>query len=155
MPTTNSLAAQMKHRDRDMVPKVLVQAMFALMIAAVVLVAYARLTDRPVIGVAPHSDIVAELPITLVGNRSDGVAVLDAQGKQIAHSNDHKAGFIDVIWVTTTRERIVQDTDTQAPLRLVRRENGHVAILDDATGWSIELIGYGQDNVAAFAKLID
>jgi hypothetical protein len=49
----------------------------------------------------------------------------------------------------------VQDTDTQAPLRLVRRENGHVAILDDTTGWSIELIGYGQDNVAAFAKLID
>jgi hypothetical protein len=40
-------------------------------------------------------------------------------------------------------------------LRLVRRENGHVAILDDTTGWSIELIGYGQDNVAAFAKLID
>jgi hypothetical protein len=39
-----------------MVPKVLVQAMFALMIAAVVLVAYARLTDRPVIGVAPHSE---------------------------------------------------------------------------------------------------
>ena len=110
---------------------------------------------RPVIGVAPHSDIVAEIPITLVGNRSDGVAVLDAQGKQIAHSNDHKAGFIDVIWVTTTRERIAQDTDTQAPLRLVRRENGHVAILDDTTGWSIELIGYGQDNVAAFAKLID
>jgi hypothetical protein len=31
------------------------------------------LTDRPVIGVAPHSDIVAEIPITLVGNRSDGV----------------------------------------------------------------------------------
>ena len=51
----------MKHRDRDMVPKVLVQAMFTLMIAAVLLVAYARLTDRPVIGVAPHSDIVALL----------------------------------------------------------------------------------------------
>jgi putative photosynthetic complex assembly protein len=90
-----------------------------------------------------------------VGNRSEGIAVLDADGRQIAHSNDHKAGFIDVIWVTTTRERIVHDTDTQAPLRLVRRENGHVAILDDTTGWSIELIGYGQDNVAAFAKLID
>ena len=155
MPTTNSLATQMKHRDRDMVPKVLVQAMFTLMVAAVLLVAYARLTDRPVIGVAPHSDIVAEIPITLVGNRSDGVAVLDAQGKQIAHSNDHKAGFIDVIWGTTTRERMVQETDREALLRLVRRENVHLAILDDATGWSIELIGYGQYNVAAFAKLID
>ena len=25
----------------------------------------------------------------------------------------------------------------------------------EGTGWMIELIGYGQDNVAAFAKLID
>ena len=154
MPTTNSLATQMKHRDRDMVPKVLVQAMFTLMVAAVVLVGYARLTDRPVIGVAPHSDIVARSPITLVGTGVTGSRFW-IRWQQIAHSNDHKAGFIDVIWVTYHARRIVQDTDTQAPLRLVRRENGHVAILDDTTGWSIELIGYGQDNVAAFAKLID
>ena len=155
MTVTNSLANQMKHRDRDMVPKILVQAMFALMFAATALVGYASLTDRPLIGVAPHSDIVAEIPITLDGTRSDGVAVLDATGTQIAHSTDDKHGFIDVIWVTVTRERTVRGGPLDGPLRLVRRENGHVAILDNTTGWKIELIGYGQDNVAAFAKLID
>jgi hypothetical protein len=40
-------------------------------------------------------------------------------------------------------------------LRLVRRANGHTAIIDPATDWSIELIGYGADNIAAFARLLD
>ncbi|MEP4199415.1 MAG: photosynthetic complex assembly protein PuhC [Aliishimia sp.] len=155
MQTTNSLATQMKHRDRDMVPTVLVKAMFALMLGAIALVGYARLTDRPVIAVAPHSDIVSEVAITLIGNRSDGVQVLGADGSKLAHSNDHKAGFIDVIWLSVNRERLVQDVPSDAPVRLVKRANGHVAVIDDTTGWKIELIGYGQDNVAAFAKLID
>ena len=120
MSKTISLANQMKHRDREMVPKVLVQAMFALMIAAVALVSYARLTGREVTSVVPHSDIVREISVTLEGNRSEGVAVPSA-----------------------------------APVRIVERENGHVAVIDDTTGWKIELIGYGQDNVAAFARLID
>ena len=155
MTVTNSLANQMKHRDRDMVPAVLVKAMFALMLASVALVGYASITDRPVIAVPAHSDIVAEREITLIGDRSTGVQVFAADGTPLAHSTDDKAGFIDVIWVSVNRERIVQNAATDAPLRVVRRENGHVAVIDDTTGWKIELIGYGQDNVAAFAKLID
>tara|TARA_R110000787_G_scaffold54064_1_gene126055 strand:+ start:4613 stop:5080 length:468 start_codon:yes stop_codon:yes gene_type:complete len=155
MSKTISLANQMKHRDREMVPKVLVQAMFALMIAAVALVSYARLTGREVTSVVPHSDIVREISVTLEGNRSEGVAVIDADGKEIAHSTQNKAGFIDVVWLSVMRERTVQDVPSAAPVRIVERENGHVAVIDDTTGWKIELIGYGQDNVAAFARLID
>ena len=155
MSTQNSLAAQMKHRDRDMVPAVLVKAMFALMLGATALVGYARLTDRPLTAVAPESAIVAERAITLVGSRSDGVQVFGADGAKLAHSNDEKSGFIDVIWLSVNRERVVQDLPSDAPVRLVRRANGHVAVLDDTTGWKIELIGYGQDNAAALAKLID
>jgi len=118
-------------------------------------VAFAQWTDQPQRGVPAHSDIVVERSIILSGNRSDGVAVLDTTGAQIAHSNTNKAGFIDVIWVGIMRERKVQGAPLDAPVRLVRRENGHTAIIDDTTNWSIELIGYGQDNVAAFARLID
>ena len=60
-----------------------------------------------------------------------------------------------MIWVAIMRERLVQDISSNAPVRVVRRENGHIGILDDTTGWKIELIGYGKDNVAAFAKLLD
>ena len=155
MATTSSLANQMKHRDREMVPKTLVRAMFTLMAASFCLVGYARFTDRPVIAVAPHSDIVKEVTVTLDGSRSDGVAVLDENGLKIAHSTEEKRGFIDVIWVSVMRERRLQDVPSDAPVRVVRRENGHIAILDDTTDWKIELIGYGKDNVAAFAKLLD
>lgn len=155
MSRQSSLANQMKHRDREMVPRFLVQAMFGLMFASVALVGYDQFTDRPLLGVAPDSPIVAERPILLDGTRTDGVTVRDSAGSKIAYSGDKKAGFIDVIWQTVSRNRTVQGADLEAPLRLVRRENGHVAILDDTTGWKIELIGYGQDNVAAFARLID
>ncbi len=151
----HSLASQMKHRDREMVPKFLVQAMFALMIAAIALVSYARLTGREVTSVAPHSDVLREISVTLTGTRSDGVAVLDRNGSHIAHSSLNKSGFIDVIWVSVMRERALHNVSPSEPIRVVRRENGHTAVIDDTTGWKIELIGYGQDNVAAFARLVD
>ena len=152
---TGSLASQMKLRDRDMVPRTLVIAMFSLMVAALALVSFAQLTDQPLRGVVPDSPVAAERSIILVGTRSDGVAIHDDTGQQIAFSSENKSGFIDVIWVSTMRERKVQGTVGNPPMRLIRRENGHTAIIDPATNWSIELIGYGQDNVAAFARLID
>jgi putative photosynthetic complex assembly protein len=152
---TASVANQMKHRDREMVPRVLVQAMFGLMFASVALVGYAQWTNLPLTGVPPESPIVKERAITLIGDRDLGYAVLDAQGEEISHSEDGKKGFIDVIATSVIRERTVNGVTDNDPLRLVRRENGHVALIDPATGWKIELIGYGKDNVAAFATLID
>lgn len=152
---TASLANQMKMRDRDMVPRVLVVAMFGLMAASLAIVAFAQIMDVPQRGVPKASVIVREAAITLEGSRNAGVRVLDANGNEIAFSQENKAGFIDVIWVGITRERKVQGVSGNPELRLVRRENGHTALIDPATNWSIELIGYGQDNVAAFARLID
>ena len=152
---TASLANQMKYRDREMVPKALVFAMFALMGATVALVGYASVTNRPVLAVAPDIAIVNTTMIQLDGSRSGGVTVYDTDGTKIAHSLENKSGFIDVIWGSILRERALAGIITNDPLRLVRRANGHVAVFDDASGWKIELIGYGQDNVAAFARLID
>ncbi len=152
---TSSLANQMKHRDREMVPRILVQAMFALMAVSVALVAYAQWADVPLTGVAPDSPIINERAITLSGDHKNGFAVIDDQGQQIAHSKKGKNGFIDVIASSIARERKVNGVTGNDPLRLVRRENGHVAVIDPASDWKIELIGYGKDNVAAFATLID
>lgn len=151
---TASLANQMKMRDRDMVPRFLVQAMFALMIGSLALVAYARLSDRPLEGTRAGSDIVEELIFTMKGTRSTGVGLYDATGTQIVHSTEDKKGFIDVIGVSIRRERLVQGVDMDAPIRVVRKTDGNVYVLDDATGWSIILIGYGWDNIAAFENLL-
>ncbi len=154
---TSSLANQMKHRDREMVPKFLVQAMFGLMLASLLMVSYAVYTNVPHSGVPAASPIANERAITLVGSRdrAAGVAVLDENGSEIAHSTKNKSGFIDVMWVSINRERVVQRVTSNDPIRLVRRQNGHVAIIDPSTNWTFELVGYGKDNVAAFARLID
>lgn len=152
---TSSLANQMKHRDRDMVPAFLVKSMFGLMLASVAIVAYAQIMDVPNSGVVADSPVVAERVVTLNGTRDAGVAVLDASGVEIAHSTKNKGGFIDVIWVSVSRERTVNGKALDAPLRIVKKENGRVAIIDDTTDFEIELIGYGKDNIAAFARLVD
>lgn len=155
MSLTSPLARQMKARDKDMVPRILVQAMFGLMLASLALVSYARLTDMPRTGLPSVEKIVTERSVSFVGDRNLGIKVLDVTGTQIADSTRDKAGFIDVVWVAMMRERKVQRVDPTAPFRIVRRENGRIDILDDTTGWQLELIGYGPDNIAAFAKLID
>lgn len=151
----SQLRSQMILRDREMVPRVLVQAMFALMLGALALVSFAVVTDRPHVGVMTPSPVVAEVTLTLQGIRNGPVAVLDAAGTTVARSDTDRNGFIGVIHRVLERERTVNDAPLTAPVRVVRRENGHVAVLDTVTDWSIELIGYGQDNVAAFAKLVD
>jgi len=151
---TASLANQMKHRDREMVPRFLVVSMFLLMAAALALVAFARLTDRPLEGVRAASPVVQELTVTLEGTRSTGVAVLAQDGTQLAHSTDDKRGFIDVIWVSVMRARTINRVEGNAPIRVTRQQSGHIVLIDDSTGWSIALIGYGADNVAAFEDLL-
>ena len=47
-------------RDREMVPTILVRAMFVLCVSVLIIVAYARLTDRPLEAMPPSE---AEVPV--------------------------------------------------------------------------------------------
>ncbi len=151
----SQLEQQMRHRDREMVPKFLVQAMFALMICSLGLVSYAKLTGAPQSGVLVEAAVVESRDFVLLGDRSGVYRVMDANGTQIAVSSEDKAGFLGVMGRVIDRERLVHDVESDAPVQVVRRANGHIAILDPTTGMAVELIGYGQDNVAAFARLLD
>ncbi|MEL6840836.1 MAG: photosynthetic complex assembly protein PuhC, partial [Pseudomonadota bacterium] len=151
----SQLEQQMRHRDKEMVPRILVQAMFALMVASLGIVAYAQWADVPNRGVLVEAPIVQSLDVTFTaGERNDAYVVTNAAGDVLVTSADEKAGFIGVMGRVITRERFVNGVTGNPPVQVVRRENGNVAIVDDSTGMSVELIGYGQDNVAAFAKLL-
>lgn len=147
----------MRHPDnKELVPRFLVQAMFALMIGTVALAAFARLTNRPMEGVLERAPIVAEREVILTGERSGLYTVTDAAtGAQIALSSDERAGFIGVMGRMIDRARQLDDISTNDPVRIVRREDGHIAIIDDKTGMAVEVTGYGPDNAAAFARIVD
>ena len=149
------LERQMRHRDRDMVPKFLVQAMFGLMAATLALVTYAQWFDVPNQGVLVEAPVVQSRDIVLTGDRNGIYEVTTTDGALLAASTDEKGGFIGVIGRVIDRERFVHDLTGEAPISVVRRENGNIAIVDETTDLRIELIGYGQDNVAAFARLLD
>ncbi|MCK0167654.1 putative photosynthetic complex assembly protein PuhC [Jannaschia sp. S6380] len=149
------LQSQMSARDTEMVPRVLVQAMFALMTGALLLVGFAVLTDRPHVGVPRLAPVEAESRVYLEGSRQGNVTVRDGAGTVIARSEADRNGFIGVIWRVLARERMKRGIADGAPVRVLRRTNGTIAILDTATDWSVELVGYGEDNVAAFARLVD
>lgn len=151
----SQLEQQMRHRDRDMVPRFLVQAMFGLMAASLAMVAYAQWTNVPNKGVLFEAPVVQSVEIVMVGDRNGTYEVTTLDGVQLASSTDHKAGFIGVMGRVIDRERVVHGVSISAPIEVVRRENGNIAIIDETTAMSVELIGYGKDNVAAFAQLLD
>ncbi|WP_281968232.1 photosynthetic complex assembly protein PuhC [Roseovarius nanhaiticus] len=141
--------------EKELVPRFLVVAMIALMGLSLSLVAYARLTGAPMSGALIEAPVAAERTIRMVGTREGSVTVLGEDGVQLAHSSDDMKGFIGVVWRVLARHRYVQGVPDTAPVTLIRRDNGNIAIHDTVTDWSIELIGYGADNVAAFAGLVD
>ncbi|MEM6307010.1 MAG: photosynthetic complex assembly protein PuhC [Pseudomonadota bacterium] len=143
-------------RDKEMIPLVLIRAMFFLALLSVALVAYARLTDRPLVGVASTPDIAAETKVLLVPNpeQRGGFFITDLTGDVLVTSSDHKAGFVGVIGQALTRKRMMTDTDQTAPLRIVQRVDGRIDIIDTGSGFSVELMSYGADNIAVFANLI-
>ncbi len=145
----------MRHADKELVPRFIVRAIFGLMLATVSLVAWAQLTNQPKTGVLIEAPVVQELSFTFVGDRSGTYQMFDLDGQLVASSTDDMAGFIGVMGRSIERVRMVRNIPLDTPLRVVRRDNGHIAIIDDATGMVTELIGYGDDNVAAFARLVD
>ncbi|MFA8441624.1 MAG: photosynthetic complex assembly protein PuhC [Yoonia sp.] len=151
----SQLEQQMRHRDKEMVPRILVQAMFALMAASLAIVAYAQWFDVPNRGVLVEAPVVQSLEIVMEGNRSGTYEVRTPDGTLIASSSDEKGGFLGVMGRVVERERFKNNVTGNAPFQVVRRENGNIAIIDDTTDLRVELIGYGKDNVAAFARLLD
>ena len=138
-----------------MVPRILVQAMFALMAAALALTTFAVLTERPKVGVAVESAVTQEALITLIGDRSGDVTAQGPDGALLARSGDNAQGFIGVIWRVIAHERAGQGADIGAPVNVRRHENGRLSIFDPETGLTLDLVGYGADNIAAFANLLD
>ena len=146
----------LRQRDKEMIPRVLLRAMFALVLACLLIVTYARVTDRP-LSAAPPSDmpIIAERAIFLHGDMSGAARVLDMDGTVIADLDPTKGGFISGVRRVISRERTLRRLPVDAPVRLVAWEDGRLSILDDTTGWRAELTGFGADNLAAFRRLLD
>jgi putative photosynthetic complex assembly protein len=138
--------------DKDMIPKHLLLAMLALVLASLAVVSYGVITNRPHEGVPMDAAIVNERSVILQGGGAQAVTVLAEDGTLLMDLPH--GGFITVIQNGMERERLTAGVDKMLPLRIVEYANGRLTALDDYTGWSVELGAFGTDNRAAFERLM-
>lgn len=139
--------------EREMIPRVLLWAMFGLAMITLAIVTLSVVTNRDHVGVPAPSAVVAERWLVLEGKSAQAVVVRDIDGT-VLMDLDH-GGFITVIQSAMHRARVVAKTEGNPPMRVVRYENGRLAAIDPATGWSAELYAFGNENKAAFERLLD
>jgi putative photosynthetic complex assembly protein len=145
-------------RDREMIPTILIRAMFVLCVSVLLIVSYARLTDRPLEAMPPsleEAPIVMERTIRIFGNMDGSARVLDAGGNVIANLSSQEGGFVAGISRVLERERGAVGLDASEPIRLVRFSDGRIGLRDDYTDFRAELFGFGADNEAVFARLLE
>jgi putative photosynthetic complex assembly protein len=138
--------------EREMIPRALLWGMLALALSALLLTSFAVLTDRPRVGQPAPGKAVAVRELILEGRSAKAVTVYDADGRLLADM-DH-GGFIAVIQNTIARARTVARVPGNPPIRFVRYDNGRIVAEDPASGASIELYAFGDDNKAAVERLL-
>ena len=142
-------------RPDELVPRVLVRAMLALVLVILSLVTVARLTDRPLESTPPNTAVIAERVIHISGDASGAARVLDEAGSVIASFPSDKGGFVAGIYRVLQRERGKIGADAAAPVVLRLREGNRLSLYDPLTDWSAELMGFGADNLRTFARLLE
>lgn len=145
-------------RDKEMVPTVLIRAMAVLCICVLIIVGYATLTDRPLSATAPsveQSPIVTQRAIRIFGQMDGSARVLDLDGNVIATLSPEEGGFVSGIGRVLQRERGAVGLAADAPINLIRYADGRLALVDDVTDFHAQLFGFGADNEAVFARLLE
>jgi putative photosynthetic complex assembly protein len=138
-----------------MLPCVLIRGVLAMICAAMAITVYARVTDRPLVSTPPVSPVKAEAALVLEANATSGAArVYLADGTLLANLTPEEGGFIAGVERVIARERTKNRITDGGPVVLQAYENGRMAVTDPATGWSADLMGFGADNAAAFARLL-
>jgi len=141
-------------RDREMVPRFLLRAVATLVVATLVAVTWARLTDRPLEAVPPEGPVAQERLLTIDAHMSGAARVFDGSGTLVADLGPSEGGFVSGVARALARVRLTHNVAPDAPVRLVRYADGRLALFDPLTDWRVELIGFGPDNTAAFARLM-
>ncbi|MEL6619683.1 MAG: photosynthetic complex assembly protein PuhC [Pseudomonadota bacterium] len=147
--------ARIHAKPEELVPRVLVRAVLALVLTILSLVTIATLTDRPLESTPTDAPIVAERAIHISGDASGAARVLDASGSVLADFPADKGGFVSGIDRVLLRERAKIGADPSAPVLLRLRAGNRLSLYDPETNWSAELMGFGADNLRTFARLLE
>jgi len=141
--------------EKELVPRMMVRAMFALVMICLVMVSVYTWLDGPAQYTAPDSPVVIERVLYLEGNMSGSAKVFAEDRSLVAEYGPEDGGFLSGMWRVLQRERTKARVDLYGPVIVRARENNRLEIFDPSTEWGADLMGFGADNSAAFAKLLN
>jgi putative photosynthetic complex assembly protein len=142
----------LRNRDKEMIPVPLLRAMVGLVLVSLALTSYASLTGRPPVGQPEAAAVLAERMLILEGGGAQAVKVRAEDGSLILDLPH--GGFITVVQNALETQRRRSSIDPLLPVRLVEYANGRLTVEDPVNGWSVETQGFGDDNEAAFRRLL-
>ncbi len=146
----------LRRRDREMIPRTLLRAMAGLVLLVLAIVTWARLTERPLTAMPDmRAEVLRDRMIVIHGSMSGAARVTDMSGAVLADLGETEGGFVAGMWRVLVRERNKHGVSPGAPVRLMAFDGGRLALADPFTGWRAELTGFGRDNAAVFARLLD
>ncbi|MEM1076008.1 MAG: photosynthetic complex assembly protein PuhC [Pseudomonadota bacterium] len=125
-----------------------------LLVAVLGLVAFARLTDRPLDAQPDRSEIIDERVLYISATLDGAARITGKDGEIIGEYPPGGANFIATMSRVVARERMKHKADQDAPVHLRRRAENRLTLFDPATGRETELSSFGKDNIAAFSVLL-
>lgn len=157
MAATETRHHQPKPVDREKLQRRALWLMFAMAMLTLISVSIYRFSGAEPLAQPPTPPIAAERLVLLERQGRDGVVLVrDAEtGVVLTDSGQHLKGFIDTIARVVDRQRLVDGTTPDAPLRIVRFDSGRISLIDAESGWRIEITGHGDQNVAAISGLLE
>ncbi|MEM9428525.1 MAG: photosynthetic complex assembly protein PuhC [Pseudomonadota bacterium] len=146
---------RLRSDDQLLIPRVLLRAMGALVAASFAIVVFAVVTGREPVA-QNHTAPVVESRMIQINARDDGgTKVLDMDGTVLFDHPSSERGFITVVRTALEFERHTHRITGNPPVALIRFADGRIGLRDDATGWKISLIGFGQDNARHWSDLLE
>lgn len=153
-----SAEQKLVERDKEMIPTVLIRAMFILCLCVLIIVSYARLTDRPLSAMPPSEaevPIVTERTVRIFAELDGSARVIALDGTVVADFAADEGGFVAGIYRVLERERGAVGLEASDPIRVVRYADGRISLRDALTDFRAELVGFGATNEAAFARILE
>jgi len=138
--------------EKDM-PRGPLIAAAGLVVISLLAVGFARLSGFEPVRSTP-APVVESHDLHFVDRPGGAVDVLEG-GEQVAVLPSGYDGFVRVVLRSFTRDRKLRGLGREEPFRIRRHADGRLTIEDRATFRTVDLAGFGADNIAAFAKLIE
>lgn len=154
MSDQTTQAPAFRAAEANRVPRMMVRAILALILATLALVTWSVMTRQPLESQPPISPLKTQRLLVLDSDMSGAVQVSDPAGFVLADLAPEQGGFIAGVHRVILHERGKARLPAEGPVLLQAYENGRMAIIDPTTGWSADLMGFGADNASAFAKLL-